>query len=158
MDHRSLANQLLAGFGRLLAVDELKLNAEDRCVLVLNHDLVLTIELDDAGQMVFSIPVDTIPGGRAEPLLRELLAANRYWLQTEGATLGIQNASGIVVAMHARPVIALDDSAFAQLVEDLLNVAAQWRGRIAAYRASTSISSMPDITSTTKSEPPLTYV
>lgn len=136
MDHRFLANQLLAAFGKTLTLEGLALGEDDTCVLLFDDDLALTIELDEPGaRFVFSIYLDRLPAEGAEPLLRELLAANLYWLGTEGATVGLQASTASLMLMHASAVASLDDASFERLLDALLKTAERLRARIAAHRA-----------------------
>jgi hypothetical protein len=135
MDHRLLANQLLAAFGKTLTLDGLALGEDDTCVLLFDDDLAVTIEFDaPEARLVFSMFLDKLSEENSEPLLRELLAANLYWLGTGGATVGLQKSSGALMLVQASPVTTLDDSAFERLVEELIRVAERLRERIVAHR------------------------
>jgi hypothetical protein len=136
MDHRFLANQLLATFGKTLTLDGLAFGEDDTCVLLFDDDLAVTIEFDEPeARLVFSIFLDELPEEGSEPLLRELLAANLYWLGTGGATVGLQSSTRALMLVQASPVTALDDSSFERLLEALLKVAEKLRERIAAHRS-----------------------
>lgn len=138
MDHRYLANQLLAALGKTLTVSGLALGEDDTCVLLFDDDLALTIEFDESEQrLVFSIFIDKLAddAGYAGPLLRELLAANLYWLGTGGASLGLQSSTGALMLFQASPVAAFDDSSFERLLDQLLKTAERLRKRAAAHRA-----------------------
>ncbi len=141
MDNRFLANQLLAAFGRTLTVDGLKLGDEDNsCVLLFDGDLALNIEYDvPAERLVFSIYLDRLTNQPSEPLLRELLAANLYWIGGGGATLCLESATGALLMLYASRVTELDDARFERVVENMLDMAERWRERIAAHRTGTVV-------------------
>lgn len=57
MDNRQLADKLIANFGTLLTLPDLKLDEKtSSCVLLFDGDIVLNIEFDGAsGQMILSV-------------------------------------------------------------------------------------------------------
>jgi hypothetical protein len=136
MDNRFVANQLLAAFGKMLTVEGLQFGEEDNsCVLLFDDDLTLSIEYDDpAERLVFSIYLDSLSYEPAEPLLRELLAANLYWIGGGGATLCLEGSTGAILLLYASRIAELDDARFERIVENLLDTAERWRERIAAHR------------------------
>ena len=136
MDGRFMANELLAVFGRMLTVDGLRLGEEDNsCALLFDGDLALSIEYDEPTErLVFSIYLGQLPEEAAEPLLRELLAANFYWIGAGGATLCLEYTTGAIVLLYASRVVDLDDARFERTVENLLAAAEPWRERIVAHR------------------------
>jgi Tir chaperone protein (CesT) family len=158
MDARSLANQLLDSFGRILTIDGLKLGEQDDgCVLLFDGDLALRIEYDEPSeQLMFSIYLASLPEERPERLLRELLGANLYWIGSGGATMCIDSASDAILLIQAQRVAELDDGRFERLVESLLNMAERWRERIAAHRTGASMANHAGAGSPAlQSEPPV---
>ncbi|MBS1196624.1 MAG: hypothetical protein H6R18_409 [Proteobacteria bacterium] len=135
MDKRAMANQLLADFGKTLTVQNLTLDAAtNSCVLVFDGELLLNIEFDAVVErLVFSIYLDELPKEGAEPLLRELMGANLYWHRTRGATLCLEEGTGGVILLYSRNVAGLDGASLETIVENLLQQAEKWRGRILAF-------------------------
>ncbi|MEJ7931973.1 type III secretion system chaperone [Ramlibacter sp. AN1015] len=133
MDKRSLAEKLIANFGQLLTLPELTLDATtNSCVLLFDGDIILNIEFDDVeGQLILSTYLAEAPAEGGERLLRELMVANLYWHRTDGATLGLEEASNGIILAHARAVTELDDASFEKLVETFVNQAERWKKRIA---------------------------
>lgn len=133
MDKRALASRLLADLGNTLTVGPLALDeATHSCVLMFDADLVVNVEYDDAlGRLVLSCYLDELPSEGAEPLLRELLAANLYWHRTRGATLCLEEGTGGVILAYGHGVSELDGPAFEAVVENFVNQAERWRARIA---------------------------
>jgi len=136
MDGRFVANELLAALGRMLTVDGLRLGEEDNsCVLLFDGNLALTIEYDESAErVVFSIYLEQLPGEVTEPLLRELLAANFYWIGASGGTLCLDCTTGAILLLYGSPIVGLDDTRFERIIENLLDTAEQWRDRIIAHR------------------------
>lgn len=138
MDKRNLALKLISNFGVLLTLPELTLDEKSNsCVLLFDGDIVLNVEYDDpTAQIILSVYLDELPAGGAEPLLRELMIANLYWHRTDGATLGLEDATSGVIMAQARSVTDLDDASFEKMVETFVNQAERWKKRIAAVKSS----------------------
>lgn len=137
MDKRNLAQKLITNFGAMLTLPELTLDEKSNsCVLLFDGDIVLNIEFDDAsGQLILSVYLDELPQSQPESLLRELMVANLYWHRTDGATLGLEEATNGVILAQARGVTELDDGSFEKMVETFVNQAERWKKRIAAAKA-----------------------
>ncbi len=137
MDKRQLADKLIANFGTLLTLPDLKLDDKtSSCVLLFDGDIVLNIEFDEVGsQMILSVYLDELPADNAEPMLRELMVANLYWHRTDGATLGLEEATGGIIMAQARHVGELDDASFEKFVETFVNQSERWKKRLAAARS-----------------------
>ncbi|MBL0422014.1 type III secretion system chaperone [Ramlibacter sp. AW1] len=136
MDKRNLAQKLITNFGALLSLPDLKLDATtNSCVLLFDSDIVVNIELDEpTGQLIVSTFLEEIPVHGAEPLLRELMIANLYWHRTDGATLGLEDATNGVILAQQRNVTELDDASFEKMVEAFVNQAERWKKHIAQAR------------------------
>ncbi len=137
MDKRNLAQKLITNFGAMLSLPELTLgDKSSSCVLLFDGDIVLNIEFDEAtGQVILSVYLDELPPGASESLLRELMVANLYWHRTDGATLGLEDATNGVILAQSRTVNELDDASFEKMVETFVNQAERWKKRIAAAKA-----------------------
>ncbi|HSV45531.1 MAG TPA: type III secretion system chaperone [Ramlibacter sp.] len=134
MDKRTLANDLISSLGNTLTVRDLRLDESTAsCVLVFDGDLVLNIAYDEpTGQLVLSAYLDELPAEGAEPILRELLAANLYWHRTRGATLALEEGTNGIVLAYRASVTELDAASFEACVENFVKQAERWHGRIVA--------------------------
>lgn len=141
MDKRQLADKLIANFGKVLTLPDLKLDDKSNsCVLLFDGDIVLNIEFDDASaQLILSVYLDQLPEVKAETILRELMVANLYWHRTDGATLGLEEATQGLILAQARSVTDLDDPGFEKLVETFVNQSERWKKRIAAFKEGDSL-------------------
>ena len=145
MDKRQLAEKLIANFGAMLTLPELKLDDKSNsCVLLFDGDIVLNIEFDDvSSQMILSAYLDELADSNAETTLRELMVANLYWHRTDGATIGLEESTQGLILAQARSVTELDDASFEKLVETFVNQAERWKKRIAALKQGVRESSAP---------------
>lgn len=134
MDKRQLAEKLIANFGAMLTLPELRLDDKSNsCVLLFDGDIVLNIEFDDASaQIILSAYLDELSENAADATLRELMVANLYWHRTDGATIGLEESTQGLIMAQARGVSELDDASFEKLVETFVNQAERWKKRIAA--------------------------
>ena len=104
-------------------------------MLLFDEELVLHIEfVEDTGRLVLSCYLHELPEENAEPLLRELLAANLYGHRTRGATLGLEEGTRGVILCCQLGVRELDASGFETLVENLVDQAGKWKRRIVAAK------------------------
>ncbi len=133
MDKRARARHLLAELGDTLNIERLTLEESDTtCVLFFEGDVVLNIEFDDdSGCLVLSSYLGELPEQNDEPLLRELLAANFHKHRTQGATLGLEEATGGVILCHAQDVGEVDRLGFEALIETFVEQAEKWSRHIA---------------------------
>ncbi|MGN6580113.1 MAG: type III secretion system chaperone [Bordetella sp.] len=151
MDKRDLASRLLADLGNTLTVGPLALDAATQsCVLVFDDNLILNIEYDPGTErLVLSCYLDELPSEGAEPLLRELLAANLYWHRTRGATLCLEEGTGGIILTYPCSVTELDSHAFETVVENFANQAERWTRRIAQARQAAPVSPAMAMTDST---------
>ena len=121
MHHPLLTDQLCDALGRMLIMEETKLDVR------LDGELALRMEYDaTAGQLVCSIPLDRRKSAAEEDLLRDLLSANA-WIGGAGATLCLTRAAGTSLRLHTSTIAGLNDPRFEQLAEDLLAMSERWQ-------------------------------
>lgn len=132
MNHRAIAEQLIASLGKTLKLPELKLDdVTHSCVLLFDEDIVLNIECDQAGgQIILSAYLTELPEEEAERMLRELMIANLYWHRTDGATLGLEELTRGLILADRRPIPTLDETNFEKWVEGFVNQTERWKKRI----------------------------
>ncbi len=61
--------------------------------------------------------------------------ANLYWHRTDGATIGLEDASNGLILADRRPLAALDDGSFEKWVESFVNQVERWKKRIIDIKA-----------------------
>ena len=131
IDELNLARGLVATLAQTLCLPDLALDAaHHHCVLVFDLDLVVNLEFKRAdSRLILSCQLDELPAN-AEPLTRELLAANLYWQRTRGSTLAVDEATNQVFLTYPVSVIETNAAGFEVIVEDFVNQAEYWRERI----------------------------
>ena len=136
MNHRAIAEQLITSLGKTLNLPQLKLDdVTHSCVLLFDQDIVLNIEFDEpGGQMILSAYLDELDSDEPERMLRELMVANLYWHRTDGATLGLEEASSGIILADRRLLAAVDEAGFEKWVEGFVNQTEHWKKRVADIR------------------------
>ncbi len=139
MNHRAIAEQLIASLGKTLNLPELKLDdVTHSCVLLFDEDIVLNIECDEpGGQLILSAYLTELPDDETERVLRELMIANLYWHRTDGATLGLEEMTRGLILADRRPIGLLDETGFEKWVEGFVNQTERWKKRIPEIQAGT---------------------
>ncbi len=136
MNYRAIAEQLITSLGKTLNLPQLKLDdVTHSCVLLFDQDIVLNIEFDEAGgQMILSAYLDELADNEPERMLRQLMVANLYWHRTDGATLGLEDASNGIILADRRLLAAIDEAGFEKWVEGFVNQTEHWKKRIVDIR------------------------
>jgi len=137
MDKQDRARHILVELGETLNIDRLTLEESDTtCVLFFEGEIVLNIEFDDdSGCLVLSSYLGELPAHNAQPLLPELLAANFHKDRTQGATLGLEEATNGMILCHAQEVDNIDRLGFEALIEGFVDQVGKWTQRIAESRS-----------------------
>ncbi|MCX5769441.1 MAG: type III secretion system chaperone [Candidatus Hydrogenedentes bacterium] len=141
MDSRERANQLVMEFGAMLTVDGLQLDPDNNsCVLLFDQEILLNIEYDaPADRMIFYVYLGELPQANAEPLLRELLSANLFWMRTRGATLALEEGTNGIILLYAHPLEDLDKAKFEAVVQNVVQQAENWKKRVGEIKAKTAV-------------------
>lgn len=136
MNYRAIAEQLITSLGKTLSLPQLKLDdVTHSCVLLFDQDIVLNIEFDEpGGQMILSAYLDELDSEEPERMLRTMMVANLYWHRTDGATLGLEDASNGIILADRRLLAAIDETGFEKWVEGFVNQTEHWKKRLLDIR------------------------
>ena len=127
-DHGLLGNLLLR-YARASGLEHLEFDPERHCILEFRGDL-LSIEQDpDGSTATVMTDVGVLPPDTPAAALREILASNLLWRQTEGATLSLEPKSGTLVLALRFGLATLDLEQFDRTLSEFLNNARGWRER-----------------------------
>ena len=123
--------QTLAAFTERAGLDPFVFDERGCCLVPLDEGVLHLSLRDDPETLILSCTLGTVaPEARGE-VFAQLLAANLYWGETAGGTLAWQAELEEVLFQYAQPTAALDAERLAQLFQDYLAVAQQWRLRLA---------------------------
>ncbi|MEJ0019479.1 MAG: type III secretion system chaperone [Acetobacteraceae bacterium] len=127
MPYRGAVQQIIAEFGKTIGIDDLSLDEEGYCCLVVDQDNVVNIELDEAAPRLLFY---SIVGRPAEGRYKLLLEANYLGQGTGGGTLGLQPGSGAIVLSREVPLALLDVPTFSTALERFINLTEFWTRRL----------------------------
>jgi hypothetical protein len=94
---------------------------------VIDQDMVINIELNEAAQRRLLYSVAGRPDGERFPLLLE---ANHLGQGTGGGSLGLQPNTGSAVLSRAVPLAQLDVPTFSAAPERFINLTEDWTKRL----------------------------
>lgn len=131
MNAREHVDLALAEVGSRIGLDGMRLEEDGSAVLMLD-EIVVNLELDEAGDRLLMYASLGRPAGGREALYEALLRGNFLWGATGGATLSLDPGEGDVMLQQAATASTLDGAALEALLEDFANAAESWAGRVAA--------------------------
>lgn len=134
MDIREHANQLFAAIAKELPLDAdaraaFVLDANNECFLTLEERLVVMFYLDeDLSAFIINLPLGALPQDKSrEQVMLELLCGNYSWNLTEGGTLGVDRATGVISLSYLVPLPLTEPTQMPRIVEKLASVADHWQ-------------------------------
>lgn len=127
MVERNAVQHIIGAFGRTTGIDDLELDQDGYCCLLIDQDLVINIELDEPGQRLLFYSVVGTPEAHRLPMLMQ---ANYLGRGTGGATLGLQPDSGAAVLSREIPIAQLDVPDFSAALERFVNTTEEWVKRL----------------------------
>ncbi len=120
-------SELLNNFGSRNGIEDLAPEKGYCCLMF--DDIVVNIE-ENNGNIFFYTPVGELPPEGGEEIYKALAKANFFFMGTQGATLSADPDSGMILLAYMTPACALDDTSFDKTVENFVNVAEEWSGKI----------------------------
>ena len=130
MSGRDAVGALLSDFARMIGIPDLEFDAANRCVLLFDEGMVVTIELDEADErLLLYAPlgeaVGDLPAAYAEPLRVNYLGG-----QSGGGMLGLQPDGQAITLSQWVPISGLDATRFSNALERFVNTVDDWRLRL----------------------------
>lgn len=141
----SASPQLLLDLAAAAGMPPLTLDQHDCCAVAIADGPTLNFRWlpDDEVLVMFSVLGTLGLPGRMDRLM-ELMRANRFWQQTQGATLSLDDAATPRVLLarrfEARSVSSAD---FRDAVALFAEVAAEWQGRLEARAGAAGSDAIP---------------
>lgn len=128
MDLEKEGAKLLAVLSEKLDRADLSFDDQGSCVFVLDRKLVFNLFLDDVtDELVIGVMLGVLPeGGTNASVLRRLLAANYYWRLTQGGTIGLDEASGMLALCYRVPLPLDEPAQVEEIVAKLAGAADHW--------------------------------
>jgi Tir chaperone protein (CesT) family len=118
--------------GKEVGLDGLQLDENGACTLVFDGRVpVNSAIMEDA--VVLHASLGVAPGARREAFLEMLLAANLFWLESDGATLSLEPISGEVLLARKLDSRELTVDGLREALDGFANAVDYWRERIAEF-------------------------
>ncbi|SIO28848.1 type III secretion system chaperone [Halodesulfovibrio marinisediminis] len=122
--------EMLKRFGNSVDLEGFEPSDTGACSLVFDG-IIVNLELrKKTGLLFIYSTLGFLPDSGRESLYRSLLAANVFFEKTQGATLGIDENSDVVILQYQVPFLSLDDESFYLTIENFVNVADLWVTRL----------------------------
>lgn len=115
--------ELLAKLGSDIGLAGVAFNEEGYCSLGLEDGRVMHLDVQD-GNLVLLIGLGEAPAGAARlKVLEALLAANAFWIGTQGATLALDAEQRQVLLMRKESLAVLEGRGLREVIEDMIEAA-----------------------------------
>lgn len=152
------AHSLIALFGEESGVP-LSLGESGTIDLVFGNDITLTLEHDEPQEILHAYVV--LGQAPDDPeiclvLFRDLLSANTFGHDTDGATLSLDERTGEILLTRRLELIDANVSQLRRMVESMVDVAASWRERITSIAH--KVNKNNRVASTVRKEPPVAAI
>ncbi len=121
---------LLDDFSRASGLPRPELDSEGFVTLGADDCVVHLRPSEDERFMEFYGRVGELPADPAPPLLEALLEANLAWQGTQGATLGLDRNSRLVMLCQRTPQAGLQLAEFQKTLEGFMQVLDGWASRL----------------------------
>jgi hypothetical protein len=128
---RQEIDSILDGFAARIELDGFALDADGNAQLAFD-DVLVHLQLDEADDRLLMLAPLGTPGADAADTYRQLLDANFFWSETNGATAARDPASGAVVLMQGVQVTGLGADQFEAALQGFVNAAEALTKRLAA--------------------------
>ena len=123
--------ELIADFAAKIGLEDFAPNEEGVCQLI-DENMVITIQdCGEIGLILITAPMAKLPARTAGVLLRRLLAANFLYEKTMGATIALDEKSGMLYLTRYDALGQLDGEGLKARLESFATVLDQWRREIA---------------------------
>jgi hypothetical protein len=114
---------LLAKLGSDIGLAGVAFTEEGYCSLGLEDGRVLHLDVED-DSLVLMMALGEAPAGAGRlKVLEALLAANAFWIGTQGATLALDPDLRQVLLMRKEPLAVLERQGLREVVEDVIEAA-----------------------------------
>lgn len=137
----------LRDLGARLGLEDLRLD-ESRSCIIQTEAFEVTIEEDvDAGAVILYAKVGDLPGDASADYYARLLEANFFTRETAGATLGIDQNLGLVVAYLRLSLHELTPQNFEDRLMAFFEVVDYWAAELASAEAEAEMSDVENSSS-----------
>ena len=130
-DLQDEVNAVLCQFGDKIGIQNLKLDEDDNCQLSIDERMLVNVQLDsERGELVLFTVLGQLTDANRLEICETLLEANLFWNGTDGATVGLDRADGLLFLCNKTPLDRLILEHFETLLERFINTTEDWSGAL----------------------------
>lgn len=123
--------ELIADFAAKVGLEDFAPNEEGVCQLIDENTVITIQDCGEIGLILITAPMAKLPARTAGVLLSRLLAANFLYEKTMGATIALDEKSGMLYLTRYDALGQLDGEGLKARLESFATVLDQWRREIA---------------------------
>ncbi|OLQ81609.1 hypothetical protein BIT28_09560 [Photobacterium proteolyticum] len=139
--------QLMADFCQDYGIDLIEPNEEGIVTLAINQDSVRLHLQEHKGYLVLFTQVGILPEDVTVSQLKQILAANYFWLGTKGFTISLSPETDMLIASRQDSMEVVHYEGFAAMIEAAVEVVEHWRKVMAdGFKSVESQTPQPDVT------------
>ncbi len=126
--------ELIADFASKVGLEDFAPNEEGVCHLIDENTVITIQDCGEIGLILITAPLAKLPARTAAVLLRRLLAANFLYEKTMGATIALDEKSGILYLTRYDALGTLDGEGLKARLESFATVLDQWRSEVSSTK------------------------
>ena len=134
MEKNRQVDKLFSEFGKMIGIEELSLDQENRCVLEFDNQVVNFHFNEEQDTLMIFSDLGKIRNSDARPLYKELLTANFYREQMSNSALSYSPETDSVVLLLDQSIQGIGFRKFDDLIENFVNIAMAWTLKISQTR------------------------
>lgn len=127
---KAVFDDLLKMLGAEVGIDALAADGNNSCSMSFD-DIVVNMEcMEESSTLFMYSAVGRVSEESKYVIMEELLDANCFFKGTQGASLGIDKASGIVMLQYQSPLATLEYCAFRKILNNFIAVSELYKRKI----------------------------
>ena len=129
---KELVQKLFDDVSARTGIPRIDLTENDSAALPFGEGMLLHVHYrGEIPEVDFTVPIGSVPKRKKASVYERLLAANFYWVSTQGATLSYQNELDEVIIQFREDTTHLSAERLQSVLEGFLSVAIKWKEKLA---------------------------
>lgn len=129
---KELVQKLFDDVSARTGIPRIDLTENDSAALPFGEGMLLHVHYRaEIPEVDFTVPIGSVPKRKKASVYERLLAANFYWVSTQGATLSYQNELDEIIIQFREDTAKLTAERLQRVLEGFLSVAIKWKERLA---------------------------
>lgn len=129
---KELVQKLFDDLSAQTGIPRIDLTENDSAALPFGEGMLLHVHYrGEIPEVDFTVPIGSVPKRKKASVYERLLAANFYWVSTQGATLSYQNELDEVIIQFREDTANLNVDRLQRVLEGFLSVAIKWKKKLA---------------------------